>query len=64
MQLDLQPKEAELILSILNEYLSDLRDEISNTEQYELRQNMKRDEGTIKSLIARLREQTDKRLAA
>ena len=63
-QLDLQPREAELLLSILNEFLADLREEIVSTEEYTMRQNMKKEEGTIKSLIARLREQTDKRLAA
>jgi hypothetical protein len=54
MELTLQPDEASLVKRILTNYLSDLRMEIGKTENYELRQELKRDEVTIKSLLTRL----------
>jgi hypothetical protein len=54
MDLSLEPDEVTLLREILSNYLSDLRMEISNTENYELRESLKRDEETIKSLLARL----------
>jgi hypothetical protein len=39
---------------VLTSYLSDLREEIGKTENYDLRQTLKRDEDTIKSLLSRL----------
>jgi len=56
MELKLRPAEATLLRQILTNYLSDLRMEISNTDSYELRQALHRDEDTIKELIARLEE--------
>lgn len=56
MELTLQPSEASLLKSILMSYLSDLRMEIGDTEQYELRLELKREEETIKDLIARLEQ--------
>ncbi len=54
MELTLQPGEAELLRIMLSNRLSDLRMEISNTEKYELREALKREEATIKALIERL----------
>lgn len=54
MEVTLQHHEAALLKRILENSLSDLRMEISNTENYELRESLKRDEKTIKELIARL----------
>jgi len=62
MQLSLNTGEAALLRTILSQYLSDLRMEISNTEKYELREALKREENTLKSLIARL-GQEERRLA-
>ena len=62
MQLSLQPNEVELLRTILSQYLSDLRMEISNTEKYELREALKQEESTIGSLISRLGA-AEKRLA-
>lgn len=56
MQLTLQPDEATLLKDILTSYLSDLRMEIGDTENYELREDLKRDEEMIKVLLARLAE--------
>ncbi len=54
MELALQPEEVALLRRILSNYLSDLRMEIADTERYDLRQELKRDEEVIKSLLARL----------
>lgn len=54
MELALQPEEVALLQRILSNYLSDLRMEIADTERYDLRQELKRDEEMIKSLLARL----------
>lgn len=56
MELTLRPEEATLLRQILTNYLSDLRMEISNTDSYELRQTLHRDENTIKEIISRLEE--------
>jgi hypothetical protein len=61
MQLDLQPNEVLLLTQVLQERLSDLRMEISNTEQYEMREALKREEATIKSLIVRLEQMSPAR---
>ncbi len=55
-QLDLQPQEVLLLQQVLNEYLANLRMEISNTEQYEMRESLKREEASLKSLLVRLEE--------
>jgi len=52
--IQLDDREGQLVLEILRNTLSDLRMTISDTENYDWRQQMKRDEEQIKSLIARL----------
>lgn len=54
MDMNLTAEEAELLKKILQRYVSDLKMEISNTEKYEWRQEMKQDEETVKGLITRL----------
>jgi hypothetical protein len=54
MELKLDDKEATLLKTVLEQHLSDLRMEIADTEKYDWRQDMKKDEETIKSLISRL----------
>ena len=54
MDLTLTTDEISLLRRILENYLSDLRMEIVDTEKYELRQEMKHDDATIKSLLKRL----------
>jgi hypothetical protein len=58
MELRLQANEAELLLSVLRIYLSDLRIEICRTDDYVMRQALKLDEETIKKLIDRLEQGT------
>ena len=55
--------EPELLLRILHQYLSDLRMEIADTDDYDFRQGLKADEEHIKDMIARL-ERDGIRLAA
>lgn len=64
MQLEIQPREARLLLRILSNYLSDLRMEIVDTEDHNLRQELKEDEGVVKSIVARLREHNGELKAA
>jgi hypothetical protein len=52
--IQLDDREGKLVLDILRNTLSDLRMTISDTENFDWRQQMKGDEATIKSLIARL----------
>jgi len=54
MDLHLEAAEAELLRRVLTSYLSDLREEIGKTEDYDMRQSLKREEEQIKSLIERL----------
>lgn len=54
MELGLNLEERELLKRILTTYLSNLRMEIADTENYDWRQDMKKDEAVIKVLIARL----------
>ena len=56
MDMKLQPEETELLKSIITNYLSDLFVEISNTEDYDMREGMKRDEAAAKGLLSRLNE--------
>jgi hypothetical protein len=54
MELTLQIAEARLLRRILTQYLSDLRMEITDTENFDWRQDLKRDEESIKSLLTRI----------
>ncbi len=56
MELALQPAEVSLLHRVLSGYLSDLRREITDTEKYELREELKSDEVLIKAIIARLEQ--------
>lgn len=56
MQLILQPEEAALLKRVLATYLSDLRAEVYKTENYDLRQDLKRDEAALKAILARLEQ--------
>jgi hypothetical protein len=54
LQLSLETAEAKLLKDVLERFLSDLRMEIADTENYELRQSLKQDEETLRHLITRL----------
>ncbi|MBF6598983.1 MAG: hypothetical protein IVW36_00555 [Dehalococcoidia bacterium] len=54
MDLTLEDSEANLLLRVLTQDLSALKMEISNTEDYGMREGLKRDEEVLKSVIRRL----------
>ncbi len=54
MQLELDEPEASVLNQVLTNYLPVLRSEVANTENYEWRQDLKRNEEVIKALIERL----------
>ncbi len=61
MQFELNNEEAEVVLHVLRRHLPNLRAEVYRTENYDWRQEMKRDEATIKELIARLEDMAEAR---
>jgi hypothetical protein len=58
MQLTLDTGQATLLRSILEQHLGDLRMEIGKTENYDLRNSLKRDEVTLNHIIDGLRTST------
>ncbi|MCL5263649.1 MAG: hypothetical protein M1343_00350 [Chloroflexi bacterium] len=54
MDLTLQPEEVLLLRRILVDYLADLRGEIADTDSYEMRKDLEREEAKIKALIGKL----------
>ncbi len=56
MELLLQEDEVDLLQSILRIYLSDLRMEICGTDDYLVRQALKKDKEVVKRIIARMEQ--------
>ncbi|GIW05317.1 MAG: hypothetical protein KatS3mg060_0122 [Dehalococcoidia bacterium] len=54
MDLHLEAGERDLLVEVLTRFLGDLRLEIGNTDDYELRQELKENEATIRRLLERL----------
>ena len=54
MQLDLNEDEASALVDALNYYIPQLREEIGKTENYDMREDLKAQEGTLTALIAKL----------
>ncbi len=54
MEMKLQTEEATLLKEILAEHLLELRMEVGGTENYDLRQELKRDEVVIRRMLAQL----------
>ena len=55
MQVQLEPAEATLLADILDTSLGDLRMEIGKTENFDLRNELKRREQSMKNILARVR---------
>ena len=55
-RVDLTPEEARMLRDVLESYLSVLRMEIAGTESVSFRENLKKTETFLKSLLPRLRE--------
>jgi hypothetical protein len=56
MNLTLEPEDVDLLERVLSGRLGDLRMEISNTDSYDFRQDLKADEARLKALLERLRQ--------
>jgi hypothetical protein len=54
MQINLSADEAALLLQILRNYVSNLRFEISNTDEQPIRENLKESERLARAVISRL----------
>ncbi len=54
MKLDLTPEEADLLATVLDEYLIDLRGEIADTDDYTFRMGLKEKHATLKALLERI----------
>lgn len=55
MQVQLEPAEANLVVSMLETSLGDLRMEIGKTENFDMRNDLKRREDSLKTILARLK---------
>ena len=51
---DLNEQEREVLRGVLEEYVSDLRMEISNTDSQDFRDELKEREALLKGILARL----------
>lgn len=56
VQIEITSEEAQMLLEILETYLSDLRMEIADTDQMDFREGLKKRELFLKELIHRLKE--------
>ena len=56
IHIDLSPEDARLLRDVLESYLGDLRMEIAGTESLSFRENLKKTEVLLKSLLLRLRD--------
>jgi len=54
VRLELEQDQAEMLREMLESYLGDLRMEISQTDQMDFREDLKKREALLKDLIARL----------
>ncbi|GIX27859.1 hypothetical protein [Pelomicrobium sp. G1] len=55
-QLELSPEEREVLIEVLESFLSDLRMEIADTERLAFRERLKSQEQIIKRLLGALRK--------
>jgi hypothetical protein len=53
-QITLTPEEAATLRRILSNYVSDLRVEITNTDSWQFRQNLKHEEVLLRKLVEQL----------
>ncbi len=51
LQFNLRPEERDLLVGILKEYLSDLREEIGDTGNFDYRQQLKAEEQEIGKIL-------------
>jgi len=54
--IDLTPEERELLVEVLENYLSDLRAEISDTDSFTFKSQLKERKETLKDIVVKLKE--------
>lgn len=54
MDLTIDAEEVGVLRRVLDHYLREIREEIGKTENFDYRQELKRDEEIVKALIARV----------
>jgi len=54
MEVTLGEEDVKLVLRVLEYYLPQLKDEVYHTENFDWRQDLKKDEEAIKALLVRL----------
>ncbi|HEY3110051.1 MAG TPA: hypothetical protein VGL23_14910 [Chloroflexota bacterium] len=64
MELVLTDEEVRLLRDVLTNHIGDLRSEITHTERYALRQDLKHDEELLRALVARLTTPASQGIAA
>jgi len=64
MDLLLTDEEVRLLRDVLTNHISDLRSEITHTERYTLRQELKHDEELLRAMVARLTTPASQGIAA
>jgi hypothetical protein len=57
IQLDLTSEDAEMLREVLEEYFSDLRMEIAGTESMTYREELKKKEAFLSTILERLRRE-------
>jgi hypothetical protein len=55
LNLELEPRDGEVLAAVLEDTISDLRMEIANTDSLDFRQELKAREEVLKRLLGRLR---------
>jgi len=54
MQISFSDEEAAVIARILDQYYSDLREEIYKTETFDVKNQLKREEATLKEILGKI----------
>ena len=60
IHLDLTENEAAALVKVLDYYVSELRMEVTGTEQKDLRETLKAEEGVLKKLLQDLKQRSRK----
>lgn len=62
VSLNLTPEDRDTLIRILEEYFSELRMEISNTENWEFKKGLKVEEKVLNQVLAQLRQDSESKV--